>query len=65
MRAFEEVSKQLMSYWDVFQPDIEVLMLLLVNLIHVSFETDDINIQMCENIAFCLSKVFEITRLTD
>jgi hypothetical protein len=40
-------------------------MLLLVNLIHSSFETDEINIRLCKNIAFCLSKVFEITTLKE
>jgi hypothetical protein len=40
-----------------------VLVLLLVNLIHISFEADEINFRLCKYIAFCLAMAFEVTTL--
>jgi hypothetical protein len=58
-----EILKQFTADSHVFEPHVETMTLLLINLVHVHFNADEMNIRLCKYIAYCLVKVFETTSL--
>jgi hypothetical protein len=63
--TLREIRKQFAADARVFEPHVETMALLLLNLLHVHFNADEMNVRLCKFIAFCVLKMFEGTTIKE